>query len=206
MNLTWSFVFPHVQPSLASGCFVCGLLLFCLCCSERAEGGGSKGAKAKWIPKPFWAKKCELQVDNFGLHNKHCTNSPWQQWTGNSCLWQCVVSYLVFLLSYLTPTFSWFPSLSLTHLPSPPPLPSPPLPLLLPLSTPHSSLPHFPLPSTSLSLLQCTSSLEDHVRGSKSSSWISQLTRAKISGGRLTSLSLRWRGSATILTRKCWHR
>lgn len=74
------FSSPSVSLDFGMVCLCIGdQLLFCLCCSERVEGGGAKGAKAKWIPKPFWAKKCELLVDNFGLHNKHSVNSPWQQ-------------------------------------------------------------------------------------------------------------------------------
>ena len=33
--------------------------MFCLSSSERVEGAGGKTAKAKWIPKPSWAKKRE---------------------------------------------------------------------------------------------------------------------------------------------------
>ena len=92
--------------------------MFCLCCSERGEGGGGKGAKAKWISKPSWAKKRKLNITIHGQLNKYCTLLPWQRPVGNSqSCWPALVAGtggLLFLCHILLPPFLLPPSLSLS--------------------------------------------------------------------------------------------
>ena len=106
-------------------CFVCSKVcvlmifrMFCLSSSERVEGAGGKTAKAKWIPKPSWAKKREpkyLIMDVITNIVIICH--------GNAELASATsvvdLAKVVFLfLPCLTPTYSLSLSLSLS-LPSP---------------------------------------------------------------------------------------